>query len=67
VRGTGFQAGERWEHYRGVSDKLWGPALEALRNYCETQGLAEADAEKATEPLGGPYLAEAVLRDRRIS
>lgn len=67
VLGSAFQDGQRWERYRAVSEKLWGPALDALRNYCETQALTETEAEKATEPLGGPYLAEAVLRDRRIS
>jgi len=65
IRGTGFQAGPRWERYRDLVERTWEKTLPDLKNYCEKQ--APADAEVNLAELGGAYLQEAALHKRRIS
>jgi hypothetical protein len=65
VRGSGFQAGPRWERYRDLAASWWEVALGDLKSYCEAQ--ASAGVEAAVADLGGAYLQEAALQNRRIS
>lgn len=65
LRRTAFQAGPRWERYFDVERKTWERALAAFRTYCETQ--VPQDVDSYVMPLGGAYLAEAILQGRRIS
>lgn len=65
VRGSAYQAGDRWQRYLQVSSAAWEKTLQDLRAFCEA--MPEADIEGAVAPLGTTYLAEAVLQKRRIS
>jgi hypothetical protein len=65
LRVTGFQVGERWGRYRDISLRAWEKSLGSLKRFCESQ--PEAEAERIVGVLGTTYLAEAVLKGRRIS
>lgn len=65
IRGTGFQTGEAWNRYFERSRAQWEKLLPEVARYCET--LPAGQAESSVTPLGGPYLAQAVLDGRRIS
>jgi hypothetical protein len=63
VRGTAFQSGPRWERYHDLAMKQWETCLAKLKTYCESQAAQAADMPD----MGGAYLQEAVLHNRRIS
>jgi uncharacterized protein YndB with AHSA1/START domain len=65
LRGNGFQVGEAWARYRDLSQRAWEKSLVKLKSFCESQSPEEA--ERLVGVLGTTYLAEAVLRGRRIS
>ncbi len=65
LRCTGFQPGEAWGRYRELSQRAWTKSLEKLGTFCASQSPEEA--ERLVGVLGTTYLAEAVLRGRRIS
>jgi hypothetical protein len=60
---NGFDAGAKWERWRETSERAWTGLLDDLKKYCEARA-----GEPAGDPhLGGTYLQEAVLQNRRIS
>jgi uncharacterized protein YndB with AHSA1/START domain len=65
IRVSGFQSGERWERYRDLSHRAWEKSISSLASFCETRPAE--DAERMVGVLGTTYLAEAVLKERRIS
>jgi uncharacterized protein YndB with AHSA1/START domain len=65
LRATGFLTSERWARYREISLRAWERSLGSLKRYCESQTPEEA--ERLVGVLGTTYLAEAVLKERRIS
>ena len=65
LRCSGFQASDAWARYRHLSQRAWEKSLAKLKTFCESQSPEEA--ERLVGVLGTTYLAEAVLRGRRIS
>lgn len=65
LRCTGFQSSEPWVRYRELSQRAWEKSLAKLKEFCESQSPEEA--ERLVGVLGTTYLAEAVLKGRRIS
>jgi uncharacterized protein YndB with AHSA1/START domain len=60
-----FQNGDGWDRYYEVMQDNWKETLEALKKWCETEAPEQPDPRIMR--IGDSYLAEAVLKNRRIS
>ncbi len=65
ITSSAYGTGERWERYFEHSRRGWEKTVVALKTWCENH--APAQAEPRIMGLGDSYLAEAVLKQRRIS
>jgi uncharacterized protein YndB with AHSA1/START domain len=60
-----FQSGEGWDRYFEVVQENWKETLESLKQWCESEAPKQPDSRIMS--IGDSYLAEAVLKKRRIS
>lgn len=60
-----FKSGEGWDRYFEVMQENWKETLESLKKWCESE--APKQPEPRIMQIGDSYLAEAVLKNRRIS
>ena len=65
ITSSAYGEGERWERYREQSRRGWEKTIQDLKAWCENQAPEQAEAR--IMGLGDSYLAEAVLKRRRIS
>jgi hypothetical protein len=65
ITSSAYGSGERWDRYRDHSRRGWEKTIQDLKAWCEKH--APAQPEPRVMELGDSYLADAVLKRRRIS
>lgn len=60
-----FQSGEGWDRYFEVTQENWKETIDNLKKWCESEAPEPSDSR--IMKIGDSYLAEAVLKNRRIS
>lgn len=65
VSGSAYRSDPQWDRYFELAERGWARTIQELKRWCEAQ--APATPEPRVMGLGDSYLAEAILKRRRIS